>query len=352
MRRNIFRFREFGERFRERFGDARAAQGIDRGLGNGVIVLVGVVDQGGDDFLGSLGFAVGDDAAQAGNGRESNRSRFVGAGVVEQQRLHRRSREIADEAQLRTELGDALCDRGIAQRIGQGDRVAVGRRLSFGRFFCGGFRRANGFGRGFLRLRPRLVERLGGLASARREAFLDLVGKAVVAGVELGAHQLERLLAELVVGQLIEYGVEGRLGAAAQKQLRHHASGANRAGTDLPAQSRFGLGALLGEQCGRALGENFVVAMKEWHEFGGQPAGSQSREAAERNPANVDVRIRQSTSERGDHGLVATANRGQHGRCGRAQVDALGVQEVDDGCPEIFGHETLRPRDEHECRAL
>ena len=67
----FFDFASAGERLRERLGDARAAQRVDRGLRDREVVAVGVVDQRLDHLLGALAPR---SARRCGAGRRSRRA--------------------------------------------------------------------------------------------------------------------------------------------------------------------------------------------------------------------------------------------------------------------------------------
>jgi hypothetical protein len=99
LRHHVLALRETGEWLRERLGDACTAQRVDRGLRDGEIFAVGVVDQRLDDLLRALRFALRDDAAQAGDRGEADRPRLLGVGVLEEERLRRRAREVTDQTE-------------------------------------------------------------------------------------------------------------------------------------------------------------------------------------------------------------------------------------------------------------
>ena len=171
----------------------------------------------------------------------------------------------------------------------------------------------------------------------------------VAAGlVELGAHQLQRLLAELVVGELVEHGVDRRLGAAAEQQLRHHAARRDRPGADFLAQRRLGLGGLLREQLRGALGERVVVAAEQRHEPRRDAAGAHVGQRLERDPPHHGVAVAEPPGQRGLDRVVALADRGEHGRRRRAQLDPLGFEQLDDRAAQIrapvAGSDAAAPR--------
>ena len=172
--------------------------------------------------------------------------------------------------------------------------------------------------------------RLASLARSTAD-FSTWFRELLVAGVELGADELQRLLAELGIGELVEHGVDRGLGAAAEEQLRHHAARGDRAGADLLAQRALGGGALLGEHLGGALGEHLVVAVEERDELGGDATGAHVGEAVERDAPDHRRRRRRAASvSAASTRLVALADRGEHGRRGSAQIDAFRVEQIDD----------------------
>src|SRR5205823_5788642 len=139
------------------------------------------------------------------------------------------------QAQQRAELGERLRDRRIAGRLGRGVAVgraagairavravrAVARRLRAFLLLRPGVLDDDLVGV-LLRARPLLLHALADLRRARRRGLLDqraqLVRRALA--IELGAQQLERLLAELGIGELIDDRVDRGRRAAAQQQLR------------------------------------------------------------------------------------------------------------------------------------
>ena len=194
------------------------------------------------------------------------------------------------------------------------------------------------------------MELLRRLAGARDRALLDLVRELLVARVELGAHELQRLLAELVVGELVEHGVDRRLGAAAEQQLRHHAARADRAGADLLAQRRLGLRALLREQRGGALGERprrrRAAAARASRAMPLAPRSASPSSAIRRT---TDVGVAEPRRQRRLHGLVALADRREHGRRRRAQLDPVRVEQIDDRSTEVLPH---RREDDHRASGV
>ena len=157
--------------------------------------------------------------------------------------------------------------------------------------------------------------------------------------IELGAQQLQRLLAELGVGQLVEHRVDRGLRPAAEQQLRHHAARGDRSGADLLAQRRLGAGPVLREELAGALGQRLVVTAQQRDQPGRDAAGPHVGERLERDPPDDRIAVGEPLGQRGLDGLVARADGGQHGDRRGPQLDALGLQQVDDRSAQVLRHE-------------
>ena len=68
------------------------------------------------------------------------------------------------------------------------------------------------------------------------------------------------------------------------------------------------------------------------------PLGAHLGEALERDPAHVAVGVGEPAGQRGLDRLVALADRREHGRRRRAQLDALRVEQIDDRPAEVLAH--------------
>jgi hypothetical protein len=190
----------------------------------------------------------------------------------------------------------------------------------------------------FSTARQLLVEALAAVADPPAGGLPHQLGQLGVAGVELVAHQLQHLLAELGVAELIEQRVDRRGGRALDQELRDRAAGRDRSVAQLLAQRALGHGALRRQHLRGALGQRLVVALEDRDQVAGDAGRAVIDQRLERQPAHDGVGVGEAADQPLLDRLVVLAHRRQHGGRRGAQIHPIVLEERDHGSPQVLGH--------------
>ncbi|MEJ7604460.1 MAG: hypothetical protein WKG01_41780 [Kofleriaceae bacterium] len=106
---------------------------------------------------------------------------------------------------------------------------------------------------------------------------------------------------------------------------------------------------MLCEDLGGALGD-FVVTAGEQDQLRRDPARTELGEPLERDLAYATVAITEAIGQRRFDALVTFPNRRQHHRCSHPQLDALGVEEIDDSTTQVLAMTRKVPTTIRRCK--